>query len=419
MWILVERLGRERPLVRLFELHVRCGEADDVVPERRVEVDDVVDLILTCEGVDADELHDLAVLLLVLAVMVGCFDYVADLDEVDARAEAYWNLRTSWRRAAEIDIDPFDDRLAGQLGAIKWKLDSKGRVRIESKEEMRKRGVPSRDRADGVMMVFATECRSPDIDVEAHRGESIIGDLMTRAWWTTKSGGGSGGPPVRSPIVSNQSPVLRFGITCDGKRSSYWRVRAGMAKPELFLEHEGFGKVWHISLHVSGEWHMVTRRKERATWDRPGELFPGYTRAVGIVQPVAVAHREGPEPADVQLVSVAPDADPTTFSLFIERPGANQATWPGKNAEGTTFVGRIPLAADAGTCCFVALQHPLEPGKVELRPSDDELRQMRNWAANGVLVTTVVGELSDGAIGLIDLRADPSVVATIDSALGS
>jgi len=148
--------------------------------------------------------------------------------------------------------------------------------------------------------------------------------------------------------VSNQSPILRFGITGDGKRSSYWRVRAGMAKPELFLEHEGFGKVWHISLHVSGEWHMVTRRKERATWDRPGELFPGYTRAVGIVQPVAVAHREGPAPADVQLVSVAPDADPTTFSLFIERPGANQATWPGKNAEGTTFVGRIPLAAMPG-----------------------------------------------------------------------
>ena len=224
----------------------------------------------------------------------------------------------------------------------------------------------------------------------------------------------------RRPIVSNQSPILRFGITCDGKRSSYWRVRAGMAKPELFLEHEGFGKVWHISLHVSGEWHMVTRRKERARWDHPGELFPGYTRAVGIVQPVAVAHREGPAPADVQLVSVAPDADPTTFSLFIERPGANQAVWPGKNAEGTTFVGRIPLAADAGTCCVVALQHPLEPGKVELpRPSDDELRQLRHWAANGVLVTTVVGELSDGAIGLIDLRADPSVVATIDSALGS
>ena len=165
---------------------------------------------------------------------------------------------------------------------------------------------------------------------------------------------------------------------------------------------------------------MMSRRKERARWDRPGELFPGYTRAVGVVQPVAVGHREGPAPADVQLVSAAPDADPMTFSLFIERPGARQVTWPGKHAEGRTFVGRIPLAAHAGTCCVVALQHPLEPGKVELpRPSDDELRQMRHWAANGVLVTTVVGELSDGAIGLIDLRASPNVAATIDSALGS
>jgi hypothetical protein len=42
---------------------------------------------------------------------------------------------------------------------------------------------------------------------------------------------------------------------------------------------------------------------------------------------------------------------------------------------------------------------------------------MRQWAVNGVLVTTVIGELASGAIALIDLRADPSVVATIDSAL--
>jgi hypothetical protein len=50
------------------------------------------------------------------------------------------------------------------------------------------------------------------------------------------------------------------------------------------------------------------------------------------------------------------------------------------------------------------------------RPSDDELRQMREWAVNGVLVTTIVGEFTDGAIALIDLRADPSVVTTIDGA---
>ena len=42
---------------------------------------------------------------------------------------------------------------------------------------------------------------------------------------------------------------------------------------------------------------------------------------------------------------------------------------------------------------------------------------MRDWAAQGVLGLTIVGDLSDGAIVLIDVHADPSVVATIDSAL--
>jgi hypothetical protein len=93
-------------------------------------------------------------------------------------------------------------------------------------------------------------------------------------------------------------------------------------------------------------------------------------------------------------------------------------SWPGKNADRSILVGRIPLAADAGTCCVVAVQAPLAPGRVELpRPSDDKLRHMREWAVNGVLVMTIIGEMSDGAIALIDLRADSSVGTSIDSAL--
>jgi hypothetical protein len=42
---------------------------------------------------------------------------------------------------------------------------------------------------------------------------------------------------------------------------------------------------------------------------------------------------------------------------------------------------------------------------------------MREWAVNSVLAMTIVGEMSDGAIALIDLRADSSVGASIDSAL--
>jgi hypothetical protein len=145
----------------------------------------------------------------------------------------------------------------------------------------------------------------------------------------------------------------------------------------------------------------------------------GYTRAFGIVQPVAVAHRDLPAPADVELVTVPPDAEPTTFSVFMELPGANtHNSWSGKNAMGTTFVGRISLADGAGTCCIVAHQEPLEPGQLTIsRPPKEQLAQFRELALAGRLGMTVIGSLSDGAIAVIDLRAD-SKVASLPGATG-
>jgi hypothetical protein len=218
--------------------------------------------------------------------------------------------------------------------------------------------------------------------------------------------------------VENRSPIICFAITSDVKRAAYWRLRAGLKQPELFLEREGYGKKFHFSLHASGQWHMKDRQ-ERISWARPDEVVAGYTRAVGIVQPVATAVLEDPPAEETVLAPVPADANPTTFSLFIERPGADlDNSWPGKNADGTTLVGRIPLAAGAGTCCVVALQQPLQPGRADFpRPGDDELRWTRDVAAQGPLITTIIGELSDGAIALIDLRADESVLAMLDRAL--
>jgi hypothetical protein len=65
---------------------------------------------------------------------------------VNRRAEDYWTLREIFE-TGEVDIDPDDDVLAAQLGSIKWTLDSRGRIKIESKNDMCKRGLPSPDRA--------------------------------------------------------------------------------------------------------------------------------------------------------------------------------------------------------------------------------------------------------------------------------
>lgn len=79
------------------------------------------------------------------------------------RAELWWNLRERFREA-DIDIPPDDDDLAAQLASVKYKLTSKGQIQIESKADAKKRGVPSPDRGDAVVLAFAP---SPGVDLEA------------------------------------------------------------------------------------------------------------------------------------------------------------------------------------------------------------------------------------------------------------
>ena len=73
---------------------------------------------------------------------------------VNARAEAYWNLREAAEKG-ELDLDAQDEDLAAQLSDIRWHPDSRGRVQIESKEDMLKRGVQSPDDADAVSMTYS------------------------------------------------------------------------------------------------------------------------------------------------------------------------------------------------------------------------------------------------------------------------
>lgn len=86
---------------------------------------------------------------------------------LNARAEWYWALRERFE-AGDIDIDPADDDLAAQLGAIRYKYTSRGQVQIESKDEMRKRKLPSPDRADALMLTAVADLIVPDDIYEDH-----------------------------------------------------------------------------------------------------------------------------------------------------------------------------------------------------------------------------------------------------------
>jgi hypothetical protein len=65
------------------------------------------------------------------------------------RDEIFWNLRELFR-SDEIII-PHNDALMAQLSAIKYKINPRnGRIEIENKEDMRKRGLISPDEADSL-----------------------------------------------------------------------------------------------------------------------------------------------------------------------------------------------------------------------------------------------------------------------------
>lgn len=78
------------------------------------------------------------------------------------RAEIYKNLSDLFE-AGNISI-PDDLELIAQLSSVKYKINSRGQLQIESKEEMKKRGVKSPDKADALALAFMEpNIREPSI----------------------------------------------------------------------------------------------------------------------------------------------------------------------------------------------------------------------------------------------------------------
>ncbi len=89
----------------------------------------------------------------------------------DLRSELWWNLRELLDPNPKSNPTPIslprDDELLGDLSGIKYKYTSRGQIRVESKDEMKKRIKRSPDRADAVALAFA----------DPNRGEASAKDL--------------------------------------------------------------------------------------------------------------------------------------------------------------------------------------------------------------------------------------------------
>lgn len=78
------------------------------------------------------------------------------------RAESYWRLREWIKKGGKLNKN--EDWY--QLAKIKYKPDSKGRLRVMSKDDMRAMGIDSPDVADGLMLTFV---RREHADMEWRR----------------------------------------------------------------------------------------------------------------------------------------------------------------------------------------------------------------------------------------------------------
>ncbi len=80
-------------------------------------------------------------------------------DFANLRSELWWNLRERLDPNPKINPNPIalpkDDELLGDLCGVKYKIDSARRIKVEGKEDMKKRIGRSPDRADAVVLAFA------------------------------------------------------------------------------------------------------------------------------------------------------------------------------------------------------------------------------------------------------------------------
>ncbi len=99
------------------------------------------------------------------AIGVNVAEKAADPDRfANVRAEAYWHLRTLFE-TGQVMI-PEDDELINELTQLKYKIvNSNGTIRLEEKEEMKKRLGKSPDLSDSLCLAYYEPPEGPRFDI--------------------------------------------------------------------------------------------------------------------------------------------------------------------------------------------------------------------------------------------------------------
>ena len=138
-------------------------------------------------------------------------------------ARRFLNLKASFYQAL---ADAFehdqvegltDETTMGQLAGLLYEIDSLGRTKIESKEDARKRGVPSPDRADALMLALG---ELPPF-YEYRSGREIDPQLTKEAFVMPRNDGYAGDRCLAQDAWDDLPAKVRQGISGHGLRRGY------------------------------------------------------------------------------------------------------------------------------------------------------------------------------------------------------
>lgn len=107
---------------------------------------------------------------------------------VNKRSELWWNMREAFAGPSGngsdgwLDIDPEDDELMAQLSNVKYRLNSRGQIAVESKDEMQSRGVSSPDRGDALAYALAPDLPEERAGFRPQPEAMITSDVMEMRW---------------------------------------------------------------------------------------------------------------------------------------------------------------------------------------------------------------------------------------------
>ncbi|MGB8219521.1 MAG: hypothetical protein WCE46_03970 [Methanoregula sp.] len=162
------------------------------------------------------------------------------------RAEMWWTLRERFE-SGDISI-PDDEELIAQLAGIRYKVNSKGQVFIESKEDMKRRGVSSPDRADALMLVFGNSDHIRDALFPRGLVESCVSRQERKRVPRTEYYAAIAGTPTHDMISFALGHVSGGKIIVDEFKQ--WQADREGKLPWPTIFHEAYGLCLHYRIEL-------------------------------------------------------------------------------------------------------------------------------------------------------------------------